>query len=250
MPDPLRLVAAAAALALAPGPAPAQTCAAPPYAGVDDPVLSAALATLARYPSLDAALRQVGPDLCRVDGVFGAMGYFEPAANRVVVDAALDPGLQRAVLFHELRHVDQFARGVCPDLSLAMQAYARATWALEADAATISLIIAWDLRAGGDPAPWDALAALPRYAAMTDAFAAQMEAGAGLPDAGAAAFTSWYANAERLRDYYIAGCSTYLDEQDRTRLLPQYGGIGGAYFARLCVLPDGSGYPCAEPPLD
>ena len=243
------------ALALAALPAVAETvCAGHPYTDPPDPALSAlidrAAPILARYPSLSGALASLRPDLCLSDTPSEAMGYYEPATNRVVLDAGLGPDLSLVILLHELRHVEQHARGLCPDLSLAMSAYARATWALEADATTITLIATWDLRQSGDPGPWAALEALPRYRGVSEVFATEMQATADLARAGEAAFAGWYGNAERREAYYIAGCSAYLDAQDRTHALPQYGAIDPAFFTDLCVLPDGTRFGCAEPPLD
>jgi hypothetical protein len=243
-----------AALGVAAPPALGDVCAAPPYEGAQEAalgdLLERTLPVIARYPSLDAALRETGPSICLFDTASDALGFFEPEANRVMIAADLDPELQRAILFHEIRHVEQFARGLCPDLSLAMRAFARATWALEADATTISLIIAWDLREGGDPGPWDALAGLPRYRDVAAAFAEQMAVSGDLSDAGQAAFDSWYATSDRRDAYYIASCSAYLDTRDRTHALPQYGEIDESFFEDLCVLPDGTPFACEEPAIE
>jgi hypothetical protein len=249
-----RCIAFAAALSVTAIPALADVCATPPYEGARDAalgdLLDRTLPVIARYPSLDAALRETGPALCLFDTPSDALGFFEPEANRVMISADLDPELQRAIMFHELRHVEQFARGLCPDLSLAMGAFARATWALEADATTISLMVAWDLRQDGDGGPWDALATLPRYRDVAAAFAGEMAESGDLSKAGRAAFDSWYVSADRRDAYYIASCSSYLDTRDRTHALPQYGEIDGAFFDDLCVLPDGTPFPCEEPATD
>jgi hypothetical protein len=252
--DAARCLVFIAALGLVASPAPGDVCATPPYEDVRDTalgdLLGRTLPIIARYPSLEAALRETGPAICLFDTASDALGFYEPEANRVMIEADLDPELQRAILFHEIRHVEQFARGLCPDLSLAMGAFARATWALEADATTISLIVAWDLREDGDPGPWDALATLPRYRDVAAAFADEMVASGDLSDAGQAAFDSWYLNGDRRDAYYIASCSTYLDTRDRTHALPQYGEIDGSFFEDLCVLPDGTPFPCEEPATD
>lgn len=245
---------AALALALSASPVAGLVCAGYPYADPPDPALAGLLdraaPLLARYPSLAEGLSRMQPDLCLSDTPSEALGYFEPASNRVVIDAGLDPDLSLVIFLHELRHVEQYARGLCPDLSLAMSAYARATWALEADATTITLIAAWDLRQSGDPGPWGALQALPRYRGVADAFASEMQATGDLARAGEAAFAGWYEHAERREAYYIAGCSAYLEAQERAHAIPQYGAIDPSFFQDLCVLPDGTRFDCAEPRLD
>lgn len=242
------------ALSAAALPVLAQTCALPPYDGAADPALAALLDStlplVARYPVLADALGRSGPAICLSDSPSEARGWYEPAANRVVIAAALDPDLQRAILIHEIRHVDQVSRGICPDLSLSMSAYARATWAMEADASAISLIVAWDLRESGDPGPWDALAGLPRHADISQAFATALAASGDISSAGAAAFDAWYASEDRREAYYIASCSAYLDEQDRRHALPGVDPLDEMFFDRLCVLPDGTPFSCAEPAAD
>ena len=175
------------------------------------------------------------------------MGFFEPISNRVVIDADLSADLQLAILFHEVRHLEQYARGICPDMSLAMREYARAIWALEADATTISLIVAWDLQERGEPGPWQALSSLPHYAETVAGFAEIMEETGDLTAASEAAFALWYDHAERRSDYYIAACSAYLDELDRTHRLPRYNTLDLDFFGDLCILPDGSRFDCLEP---
>ena len=77
-----------------------------------------------------------------------------------------------------------------------------------------------------------------------------MRADGGDPaEAGYAAFAQWYASDERREIYYAASCSAYLDEQDTSHAIPQYGALAEDYFDRLCTLPDGRDFPCAEPEL-
>jgi hypothetical protein len=125
------------------------TCATAPGYGTDDTALAAlldrALPVIDRFASLRDALGATAPEICLFTGPTEALGYFEPGRRRISIDADLDPDLQLAVLLHEMRHVEHFTRGLCPDLSLSMQDYARAVWAMEADAAVVSMIVTWDM---------------------------------------------------------------------------------------------------------
>lgn len=227
------------------------TCAAPPDYRSQDAALASlmdrALPVIGRFASLDGAFATVAPEVCLYTGPSEALGYFEPDRRRIAIAADLDADLQVAILMHEARHVEHFARGLCPDLSLSMQNYARAVWAMEADASTIALIVTWDMAQEGDPGPFAALAGHTSSADLAAAFAATMTATGDPGEAGAAAFAAWY-DSERRRDgYYLSSCSAYLDEQDATHVLPQYGQLDPAFFPSLCRLPNGGSFACAEP---
>lgn len=235
-------------------PSPAETgltCAVPPDYRSGEPALASlmdrALPVLGRFASLDDAFATVAPEVCLYAGPSEALGYFEPDLRRIAIDARLGADLQLAILLHEARHVEHFARGLCPDLSLSMQNYARAVWAMEADASTIALIVTWDMARMGDPGPFRALALHTSSADMAAVFAATITATGDVGEASAAAFAAWY-DSERRRDgYYLSSCSAYLDEQDATHALPQYGQLDPAYFLSLCRLPNGGSFACAEP---
>jgi hypothetical protein len=173
-----------------------EVCANPPDYRSGDAALDALLQrvtpALEEYPSLRDAVSGIAPAFCISGEPFNALGFYEPETRKIVVSEGLDPDLQLAILFHELRHVEHHARGLCPDLSLSMRDYARAVWAMEADAATISLIVAWDYAEGGDPGPWDALVDQPRFGDIARTFGAVMSEGGDIFTASEAAFTAWY----------------------------------------------------------
>ncbi|MCU4651609.1 hypothetical protein N8I71_02125 [Roseibacterium sp. SDUM158016] len=228
-----------------------EVCANPPDYRSGDAALDALLQrvtpALEEYPSLRDAVSGIAPAFCISGEPFNALGFYEPETRKIVVSEGLDPDLQLAILFHELRHVEHHARGLCPDLSLSMRDYARAVWAMEADAATISLIVAWDYAEGGDPGPWDALVDQPRFGDIARTFGAVVSEGGDIFTASEAAFTAWYQNEDRRTGYYIASCLSYLDDQEQSHALPAYGSLPPAYFDRLCILPDGRPFDCEEP---
>jgi hypothetical protein len=204
-------------------------------------------ASLTRFPSLSDTLSSRSPDLCFSDQGDAALGYLDVDRNRIYLRRALPRDLQIGVLLHEIRHLDQLRLGACPSDDLAMAEYARATFALEADASAISLLIAWDLKQQGDPGVWSALSAWDTQSDIADRFAAEMNASRGIDIAVATAFDQWYASDLRRAQYYVLTCSEYLDRQDASKALPQYQLLPGDFYAGLCRLPDGRNYPCSEP---
>jgi hypothetical protein len=220
------------------------TCAIAPGYGTDDTALAAlldrALPVIDRFASLrDALGRNRARDLPLHRPDRGAGVFRNRGRRRISIDADLDPDLQLAVLLHEMRHVEHFTRGLCPDLSLSMQDYARAVWAMEADAAVVSMIVTWDMARHGDPGPFQALANHPQTADIADVFATTMGLTQDVAESSAAAFSAWYESDSRRMSYYVASCSAYLDQQERSHALPQYGQLDEGFFPALCRLPNG-----------
>lgn len=243
------------ALALAclvPAPALAlQTCAEHPYTGATGPLEALATRldrTLAPYPSLARAFADQAPRLCLNDALVEEQGFFEPKTNRIVVNARLEQDFQLAILLHETRHLEQYGRGTCPTIALEMDDYTRARMALEADAAAIAVLVAWNLRQDGDPGLWDALAVWPTHDDLTGRFAREIAEGAGEGAAVSATFAQWFEDDERREIYRFAICSNYLDALDREAALDGKDTLPADFAARLCVLPDGRPYDCTLPP--
>lgn len=198
------------------------------------------------FPSLPEALDGARPKLCLTDTLPGAQGATNAAGTRITLLETNPLPLQRAVLIHELRHLDQLATGACPSPDLSMQETARATMAMEADASAVTALAAWYLRETGDGSVWAALVAWPTQTDIAAAFETVMEGGT-IAEATSAAFDQWYASDWRRESYYLAACSDYLDAQDRTKRLPRYQLLPDDFLTSLCRLPDGSAYACAMP---
>jgi hypothetical protein len=204
-------------------------------------------AALEPFGGLGGVLADNPPEFCLATSLFGAQGYVDGAARRIVLRADLPPGLMRAVAIHELRHVDQVRRGTCPSDGLSMQATGSVVMAMEADASAVSLTVAWSLREAGDGEVWAALAEWSTHVKLAQGFEAEMRESGDVAQATAAAFAAWYEDAALVERYYVAACSGYLDRQDERHALPRYGAIDDAFFDDLCRLPGGDGYPCREP---
>lgn len=205
------------------------------------------LPVLDRFPQLGEALETRAPRLCFSDQMDNAHGYLDVERDEIVLGRSLSRPMQIGILLHELRHLWQFSRGACPSDDLAMNEYARATFALEADASAISLLIAWDMKARGDASVWAALSSWPSHSDIAASFSRAMRDTGDAALATTAAFYQWYASAERHERYYSAACSDYLYRQDKGHLIPRYQLIDVDFFDNLCRLPDGGKYRCSDP---
>jgi hypothetical protein len=241
---------AALFLALA-GPAGAEPlCLEAPYAGASGEL--GALAdrvqrSVAAYPSLAQALAQQRPVLCLDASLVEEQAYFEPKTLRIVVRQGLNPDLQLAVTIHEIRHLEQYGREVCPTIAMTLLDYVRTRQALEADAAAIGVLVAWDLRAAGEAGPWDSLSTWPSHTDLTARFAAEMAASGDPVRATAATYAAWFDNPERREIYTFVSCVNYLDALDREKAQPGHSAIDARFTATLCNLPDGRPYDCFLP---
>lgn len=248
MTRPLALVLSAACLGLATPALAKVACDSPPFSDV--PALAELYTALSEalepFPTLRATLDD-DLSFCLSDETLDARGYFTPEDREVVLASDMEPPLMLAVAVHELRHVQQFDNGSCPSLTLGMSDYAEAVFAMEADASATSIVVADRNRQNGQPDMWQALAAWPMQADIVEAYAAAYAETADTGVAASAAFAQWYANKARHRSYYLASCSNYLEEMERTHLLPRYEPLSDGYFDTLCLLPNGQPYPCAKP---
>ena len=202
---------------------------------------------LERFPSLLSAFEEQSPKLCLSDKMDNAHGYFDIELNRIVLSDQLSIAMLVGVLLHEIRHLEQAALGICPSDALAMKQYARATFALEADASAVSLLVSWDMKEQGNSGPWAALAAWPTQSDIASEFASEMFASSDASSAVSVAFDQWYKSEARQEEYYVASCSDYLDRQDTSKALPQYQLVPFDFLNDLCKLPDGSKYECSLP---
>ena len=225
------------------------SCAPYPYA--DTGVLAADIAllndALADFPALGQILDTARPEICTIAGTAEALGTYGAEDNRITL--AIDQPQHRrvAVLIHELRHVDQYQRGICPPDGLEMRANARAMFALEADAMAITHLVAWASLAAGRPEIFAALRDAPETSDIAAAFETEMTASADVARATAAAFDAWYASDLRRERYYISTCMAYLERTERAHSLPGSAPLTADFLAHVCNLPDRTAYPCTEP---
>ncbi|WP_135501919.1 DUF6782 family putative metallopeptidase [Roseovarius aestuariivivens] len=202
---------------------------------------------VAGFPSLESALNDPALEICLSDKLILELGYMLVSPRRIVISSLAAPDLRRAIVVHELRHLDQVRSGACPRPGLSMEENARAVMANEADANAVSLLVAWEGRQDGKEALWDALKAWDSTKDIVARFEEAMTAGDGAAGAAAAAFAQWYASEARVERYYLSSCSDYLDREDQDHRLPSYGTLSDRYFRQLCILPGGAAYDCSDP---
>ena len=203
-----------------------------------------------RFPSLGAAIADTSPQLCFSNQMDGAHAYLDADENRIFISPKLTGAMQIAVLLHEIRHLDQITFGICPSDRLAMKEFALATYALEADASAVSLLVAWDMKENGNDKPWLALASWESQSDIAARFEAEIVATGDASFAVSSAFDQWYASDARRESYYLAACSGYLERQDSSKALPQYQLVPAEFYDFLCRLPDGSSYQCSYRNID
>lgn len=232
----------------------AEICLLPPYdapATPEQQALAELLAALDDWPeapgALTAPLRADGIALCLDDRPSFTRGVYEVDFGLVALSARLSPGERLAILIHELRHVDQRARGFCPSLAYGVEAATAFTFAVEADAQAVSSYVAWTLAAAGRPEAWEALLGMSNYADIAHALDGELTAYATVPEALARAFARWYEAPWRVSAYARAACEGHYDALDRTHLLPSYGALPEGHLDGLCTLPGGGFYDCEIP---
>lgn len=205
------------------------------------------LAALEEFPSLLKTLDDRAPDLCFLNTTHDAYGYLDVSENRIYVARSLASAMQLGILLHEVRHLDQLQLGACASDDLAMAEYARAVFALEADASAVSLLIAWSMKDRGDPSVWQSLSSSEPQSDIATRFATEMDDSGDVGMALSAAFDQWYEREDRRSRYYLSTCSAYLDRQDQSKAIPRYQLLPDSFFRDLCRMPDGREYACSEP---
>lgn len=233
-----------------------EICLAAPYeadaaAGSDVHDLAALFARLEAVMAAEGAMARLiatdGPSLCSSDELVEEQAYYEPATNRIVIRWDLPDSFKLAILLHELRHLQQSHAGLFPSIEMSMVAYRDAQLALEADAAAVSLHIAWHIRETGDDGPWQALAGWPTHDDLAEVYRREITATGDPARAAAATFAQWHADPDRRRVYAHASYATYLNALDRRNMLTGTDGIAPGFAERLCRLPDDRPYACAVP---
>jgi hypothetical protein len=221
-----------------------------PYDAPGDPLASdiaAARKALTPFKSLLTSLDAARPVICATDAPSEALGTFGADENRITIGATLAQPKRIAVLLHEIRHLDQNLRGICPATTLSMRENARAMFALEADAMAVMHLIAWSNLDVGSPEIFDALRAAPETSDIAAAFENAMAETNDPALATAAAFDAWYASDARRERYYVSTCMAYLDRLEAEDSLAGTAPLTADFLDHVCHLPDQSSYPCQEP---
>jgi hypothetical protein len=217
------------------------------WASEDLRELDAAAALLKQSGYFDILMRTSRVEIC-VDPLMTLFrGHYEPDEHVIVIGANASLEEKALILAHELRHVDQAARGYAPSIEFDMRENVRQIFALEADAQAVTVLFAWSMREAGNHSLWQALKTLEHAGDMAAPFEAAMLAGAGQAAATRAAFSAWYRSQWRVENYFTAATGAYLDQLDETRSVESYRELPEGHFDRLCLLPNGGDYACRPP---
>jgi hypothetical protein len=209
--------------------------------------LDAAVELLKQSGYFDILIRMSGVEIC-VDPLMTLFrGHYEPDEHVIVIGANASLEEKALIMAHELRHVDQAARGYAPSIAFAMRENVRQIFALEADAQAVTVLFAWSMREAGNHSLWQALKTLEHAGDMAAPCEAAMLAGAGQAAATRAAFSAWYQSPWRVENYFTAAAGAYLDQLDETRSVQSYRELPQGHFDRLCLLPNGGNYACRPP---
>lgn len=228
----------------------AEVCLDHPYSAKGDPLaadMAAVRHALTPFPGLLDALDTARPRICATDTPSVALGTFGADQNEITVDAALPASKRVAVLIHEIRHLEQSLRGICPAATLTMRDNARAMFALEADAMAVAHLVAWSSLEKGEPSIFDALKSARETGDIAQAFEAEIRKTNDPAAATAAAFDAWYGSDSRRERYYVSTCMAYLDRQESEGSFAGTAPLSADFLSHICSLPDRTSYPCVEP---
>jgi len=193
---------------------------------------------------LVAVARRERVPICLDDGCRGLFGYYDAGSSWIGVRSDLTFPQQAVTLVHELRHLDQVARGFAPSLDHACSEAVRLVCAHEADAQAVTALYAWRRRQLGDWDPWRALSGFERYADLPAAFARVAAAGDDELAAAAATFERWFASDWRTTTYRRNAASDFLDTLDERHAIERYDPLPPSHYQGFCVLPSGAAYDC------
>ena len=206
---------------------------------------AAALLQAGRFgPYFDDLLKSRAIVLCWDPEALPARGYHEPESNIISVASGLSRAAKMLILAHELRHVDQLKRGYVLSLKYDMREYVRQTYAVEADAQSFVILLAWSLRQAGNETLWREVVRLERYEDMAEAFEEMMRTGAPPTEAMRHTFTVWYRSPWRREAYFQTSGMRYLDQREEKHAIPASKQLPDDHFDQLCRMPDGTNYGC------
>jgi hypothetical protein len=209
--------------------------------------LEAAAKLVGQSDYFNDLMRRSGVEICVEPLMTLFRGFYEPDEHVIVIAALASPEKKALILAHELRHVDQAARGFAPSIDYDMQENIRQIYALEADAEAIAVLFAWSMRSAGNPSVWHALESMEHVDDIAALFERAMLSGKGETAATRIAFAAWSRSEWRVNRYFKAVAGAYLDQLEATRSLQSYRELPRDHFERLCLMPNGESYACRPP---
>ena len=170
--------------------------------------------------------------------------YYDFTRNLIAVNQQLSLSKQVIFFVHELRHLDQAARGFCPMLELDMLNTYSLTFASEADAQAITTLYSWQVREEGEANLWNRLLGMEMYQDIALAFEEEMLTSKDRSLATRAAFEAWYDLPSRVNAYSFQTHMSYFDRIAYGPLKSCSHLTESASHGNLCLFPDGRNYGC------
>ncbi len=172
-------------------------------------------------------------------------GFFSVEEMRISLQRDAAREFQAVLLLHELRHLEQFGNGLCPTSGiLSMEEHVFVLLALEADASAVTTLRVWQRLLDGDPGLWEVVVNWPSQSDIAIRLGRSFFVGGDAAQLAASAFEQWYLQDERVERYMSQSCKDYLENATLNQTLPTHDLRAEEFLRRLCVLPDGTAYPC------
>lgn len=150
----------------------------------------------------------------RLDAGMRAYGSYDEVSNNLKINANSDFDRQVGTMAHELRHAQQFQKGILMDAYLdTPKSYIQNQAAIEADASATSAAVCFELALKGNDKPLEALRS--KDAHIVNPFQnAAVQGGLSNGEAYKAAFKGWFTNYS-VRDCYDSLYVRMVQQRDR-----------------------------------
>lgn len=150
----------------------------------------------------------------RLDGGMRAYGSYDEVSNNLKINANSDFDRQVGTMAHELRHAQQFLKGIVMDAYLdTPKSYIQNQAAIEADASATSAAVCYELALKGNDKPLEALRSKDAHIVNPFQNAAVL-GGLSNGEAYKAAFKGWFTNYS-IRDSYDSLYVRMVQQRDR-----------------------------------
>ena len=196
------------------------------------------------------AIKDAGTAICVDPAPGNRVSYYSDSWNTIFLRRNLNNNHTLLQITHEARRVMQKDQGMLGRIKLSdTHQRLRLDFALEADVAATTTLMAWRLYQQGRGDLWNQLRSSTLYSDLPTAFTGAMLSTKDEKAATLAVFERWYARETRMADAYRERKHvTFMAGTDR-RELPTYEMVPQGYFNRLGELPDGTNYGANKSPM-
>lgn len=194
-------------------------------------------------------LGDMGTAIC-VDNAPGSkMTYYNDSWNSIFIRRGQSGSHLLMQVVHEARRVQQKEQGMLGRIKLTdTHQRLRMDFALEADVAATTTLVAWRMQQSGRGDLWNLLRSSPLYNDLPTVFTRAILDGKDEKAATLDVFERWYTRETRMHEaYQERKHATFMAGVDR-RDIPSYEYVPQGFFNRLGELPDGSNYGANKSP--